>query len=162
LNDRLFLNIRGFTLLELIIVLILIALIAGLTTPYLMATLDRVKGEASVKRIATLFRAARSKAVSEKVPYSFNANMENNQYWLINMETEETSSIHKLDKTIKIFEFSDKEETITDGIFNIFFYPQGNTSGGTLFLTSRGTMKVNYSLTLDPITGKPYVEQQIK
>ena len=123
-------------------------------------TLQRIIKETSVKKIATLFRAARSKAVAEKVPYSFNASIEKNHYWLINMETKKTSNIHELGKVLRINGFSDKEETVTNGVFSIFFYPQGNTSGGTLFLTSRGTTITNYSITLDPITGKPYVEQK--
>ena len=161
-NSTFSLDPGGFTLLELIIVLTLIALIAGLTTPYLMTTLDRTKGEASVKRMATLFRAARGKAISEKIPYAFNANIQNNQYWLVNMETKKASDIHQLDQNLVISEFSDEEETVRDGVFNIFFYPQGNTSGGTLLLTSKKGEAANYLLTLDPITGKPHVEQQTR
>tara|TARA_B100000686_G_scaffold297300_1_gene329491 strand:+ start:195 stop:626 length:432 start_codon:yes stop_codon:yes gene_type:complete len=141
--------------------MILIALMAGLTTPYLMSTLDRTKGEAAIKKVATLFRAARSKAIAEKVPYALNANIENNRYWLVNTETKEIGGIHELDRNLLIKEFSDEEETITKGVFKVFFYPQGNTSGGTLLITSRKSdISNNYSLTLDSITGKSYVERQ--
>ena len=155
------LNRMGFTLLELLVVLLLIALIAGLTTPFLMSTLDRVRSQSSVKEIATIFRYARSKAITEKVPYIFNANIDNNQYWLTNARTKVSYEIRKLDPSLKIFEFSDVEETITEGIFQIFFYPQGNTSGGNILvaLKKSGISPLLYDVTLDTVTGKPDVQR---
>lgn len=148
-------------MLELVAVLFLIALIVGLTTPFLMSTLDRIRSQSSVKEITSIFRYARSKAITEKIPYIFNANIDNNQYWLTNAETEAFYEIRKLDSTLKISEFSDAEETVTAGIFQIFFYPQGNTSGGRIQVASQNgrNFSLLFNVTLDPITGKPEVQE---
>lgn len=146
---------------ELIVVLFLMALIVGLTMPTLLSTLEKVKAKESVNEIATLFRFARSKAISEKIPYSFNANIDTNQYWLTNLDTEDPSEIRNLSPKLKIIEFSDSEETISDGPFFIIFFPQGNSSGGSLFMESSSPKSdsITFSITLDPITGKPYVQE---
>ena len=70
--------------------------------------------------------------------------------------------VRSLDPTLKIIKFTDAEEEIIDGTFQIFFYPQGNTSGGLLEVKSLkdGKNALIFNLSLDPITGRPHVEQQ--
>lgn len=72
------------------------------------------------------------------------------------------SEIRELTPEIKITQFSDEEETVTDGSFSIIFYPQGNSSGGSIFIESKSGRepKLLYSITLDPVTGKPHVEKE--
>jgi len=145
---------------ELVLVLFLVGLMAGLTTPYLLSTLDRIKSQSSVRELATSLRYARSLAITRKTPFAFNVNMDNNQYWLTDLETEEPRIIRELDKGIKVTRFSDKEETIIGGAFFIIFYPQGNSSGGSISLESKSEPGKLFSITLDTITGKPHVEQE--
>lgn len=141
-------------------VLFLIGLMAGLTTPYLLSTLERIKSQASIRELATSLRYTRSLAITRKIPFAFNVNMDNNQYWLTDLETEEPRIIRKLDQGIKVTRFSDKEETIIGGTFFIVFYPQGNASGGTISLESKSDTVKQYFITLDTVTGKPHVEQE--
>lgn len=143
-------------------VLFLVGLLAGLTTPYLLSTLDRIKSQSSVRELATSLRYVRSQAITQKIPFAFNVNIDNNQYWLTNLASNELSEIRELTPEIKITRFSDEEETVTDGSFFIIFYPQGNSSGGSIFIESKSerTLGLSYSITLDPVTGKPHVEQE--
>jgi len=153
-------NKRAFSLLELILVLFLVGLMAGLTTPFLLSTLERIKSQSSVRELATSLRYARSLAITQKTPFAFNVNMDNNRYWLTDLETEEPRIVKELDPGIKVTRFSDKEETIIGGTFFIIFYPQGNSSGGSISIESKNPPGKSFFITLDSITGKPHVDQE--
>ena len=132
----------------------------GLTTPYLLSTLERIKSQSSVRELVTALRYARSLAITQKTPFAFNINMDNNQYWLTNLETEKSRIVRELDPGVKVARFSDEEETIVGGTFFIIFYPQGNTSGGIILMKSKGRSIRSFFITLDTVTGKTYVEQE--
>jgi Tfp pilus assembly protein FimT len=152
-------NSQGFSLFELILVLFLVVLIMGLTSPFLFKTLDRIKSQTSARSIATVLRYARSKSISEKIPYTFNANIDTNQYWINNVETEKSSEVKLLDSRLRIIQFVDSDEEVNTGPFYIVFYPQGNSSGGEILIeTAKEEEKIRYTITLDPVTGKPDVE----
>ena len=127
---------------------------------YLSSTLERIKSQSSVTELATSLRYTRSLAITQKTPYAFTVNMDKNQYWLTDLESKEPRIVKKLDPGIKVVRFSDKEETIVGGTFFIIFYPQGNTSGGTISLETKSNTARNYFITLDLVTGKPHVEQE--
>lgn len=126
-----------------------------------MSTLERIQGRSSVYELATSFRYARSQAITQKIPFSVKVDIDHNRYWLINIDTDAISKVRVLDPAIKISSFSDEEETVREGSFVVVFYPYGNSSGGLIVLESVGETEpqVVYSLTLDPVTGKPHVEQ---
>lgn len=150
---------QGFSLFELILVLFLVALIMGLTSPFLFKTLDRIKSKTSARSIATVLRYARSKSISEKIPYTFNANIDTNQYWINNIKTEKSSEVKQLDSRLRIIQFIDSDEEVNTGPFYIVFYPQGNSSGGEILIeTAKEEDKIRHTITLDPVTGKPDVE----
>ena len=152
-------NRYGFSLFELILVLLLIALISGLASPYLFKTLDKIKSQTSTRSIAAVLRYARSKSISEKTPYTFNFNIDTNQYWINNIETEKSSEVKQLDSGLKIVRFVDSDEEVETGPFYIVFYPYGNSSGGEILIeTTKGKEKTRYNIILDPVTGKPNVE----
>ena len=60
----------GFTLLELLVVMVLIGLMTALVAPRLAGTLSTTSARASVKRIAAALRYARNHAASEKAVYA--------------------------------------------------------------------------------------------
>ncbi len=153
---------RGFSLIELILVLFLIGLIAGLVTPFLISTLDRTKSQSEVRKIASTLRYARNQAISQKIPFAFAANIDDNRYWITPLNSNETSRFFSLGPKIRIAQFVFQEETIVHGSFSIVFYPQGSSSGGSIGLETAGAGKASvlYSITLDPVTGKPLVEEQ--
>ena len=154
-------NRNGISLFELILVLLLIALITGITTPFLFKTLDRIKTQTSARSLATVLRYARSKSISEKTPYTFNANIDTNQFWINNVETEKSSEVKQLDSGLRIIQFIDSDEEVNTGPFYIVFYPQGNSSGGEILLeTAKEEEKTRYKITLDSVTGKPNVETE--
>jgi Tfp pilus assembly protein FimT len=148
----------GFTLIELGAVLVLIALVAGLAAPFVMSTLDRIQGDSSVRQLASMLASARSQAVATKTSLVFQGNLDQNEYWVIDPKTEESSEVVELDRKIRFREFNDGEESFHGGIFSVTFYPLGSTSGGTIFLEPSDDDAPSFVLTIDPVTGKPYID----
>ena len=150
----------GFTLIEMVSVLVLVTLLFGLVTPFVMTTLDRIQGNSSVRKLASTLASTRSQAVATKTSLVFQGNLDQNQYWVFNPNTEESSEVMELDQMIQFREFSDGEASWHEGIFSVTFYPLGSTSGGTILLepADTGADAPSFLLTIDPVTGKPYLQ----
>lgn len=150
----------GFTLIEMISVIVLIGLFMALATPFVMTTLERIQGDSSVRKLTSTLASTRSQAVATKTSLIFQGNLDQNQYWVIDPETEESSEVMELDRMIQFREFNDGENSLHKGIFSVTFYPLGNTSGGAILLepTSTNNDAPSFLLTIDPVTGKPYLQ----
>ena len=151
---------NGFTLLELILVLVMMGLIAGLTLPFVVSTLDRIKLQSEVRQISSAIQFTRSEAISRKTLFIFNVDIDKNQYWLAIPKQEEVTQSKPIDATVQIMDYQRADETLTEGTFKILFYPRGNSSGGTIrFKSINDKDEENiYAVTIDPITGKPKIE----
>ena len=150
---------NGFTLLELVLVLLLMGLIAGLTLPFVVSTLDRIKLQSEVRQIASAIQFTRSEAISRKTLLTFNVDINKSQYWLAIPKQEEVTQSKPIDETVKIMDYQRADETLTEGTFMILFYPRGNSSGGTIRFKSIDDKDEEniYAVTIDPITGKPQI-----
>ena len=154
---------NGFTLIELVSVLVLIGLFLGLAAPFVMATLDRIQADSSVRKMVSMLASARSQAVAEKTSLVFLGDLDHNQYWVIDPRTEKSSDMMQLERMIQFSEFNDGEVSFREGIFSITFYPLGNTSGGTILLepSNPDADAPSFLLTIDPVTGKPYLQHAL-
>ena len=150
----------GFTLIEMVSVLIMIGLLMALTTPLLMTTLDRIQGNSSARKVMSMLASARSQAVATKTSLVFQGDLDQNQYWVTDPNTEESSEVMELDRMIQFLAFDDGEESWHEGIFSVTFFPLGNTSGGTILLepSDADADAPSFALTIDPVTGKPYLQ----
>jgi len=160
LNNRRTLGKDGFTLLELILVLLLMGLMAGIVLPFVVSTLDRVKLQSEARQISSALQFARSEAITKKTLFTFNADIDKNQYWLAIPKDKEVTQTKILDETVRIKNYQGPKETVSDGIFIINFYPRGNSSAGTIYLQSSidESNAPVYAITIDPITGKPKIK----
>jgi len=160
LNSDIKRTANGFTLLELVLVLLLMGLIAGLTLPFVVSTLDRIKLQSEVRQIASAIQFTRSEAISRKTLFTFNVDINKSQYWLAIPKQEEVTQSKPIDETVQIMDYQRADETLTEGIFMILFYPRGNSSGGTIRFKSIDDKDEEniYAVTIDPITGKPKIK----
>ena len=151
----------GFTLLELILVLLLMGLIAGFTLPFVASTLDRLKLQSEVRKIASALQFTRSEAISQKTLFTFNIDIDENKYWLAMPKQDVVTQSKPIDETVRILDYQRESKTLTEGSFVILFYPTGNSSGGTLrFKSINDKDEENiYAVIIDPIIGKPKIKQ---
>ncbi len=157
-------NTRGFTLIELVLVLVFIGLIAGLTTPFVMSTLDRVTHQAEAREIASALRYARSEAITRKTVLAFNGDIESGEYWLAHADASRSSNVRNLDSRFRMVRVTSNEERVDNGTFAVKFYPMGNSSGGIVRIEKHPLEKSNtaYAISIDPVTGSSKIEQKTR
>lgn len=154
----------GFTLLELILVLFLIGIIAGLTTPFIFSTLERIQLQSDVREVASALRFARSEAITLKTLFTFNGDASQGRYWLTNPGAEQSTKTKILDPAVRMVHITSDQQTVRDGIFVIRFYPQGSSSGGVIHLKPANPegSDISYAITIDPITGSSQIHQETR
>lgn len=155
-------NAHGFTLFELILVLVFIGLIAGLTTPFLISTLDRAKHQAETRKINSALRFARSEAITSKTVYTFNGDIDARQYWIAAGKKSRPATLRTLAPGFQMVRVTGDDETIEQGNFAINFFPRGNSNGGAIRVTKLSSDKNDsaYEITIDAITGTTRINQE--
>jgi Tfp pilus assembly protein FimT len=155
-------NAGGFTLIELILVLVFMALIAGLSIPFVASTLDKIQLQTEAREIRSALAYARSQAVTLKTLFIFHGDLVSNQYWLTIPRDDKTTSIKTLEENIKFKSFTAKKDRIENDIFQIHFYPRGNSTGGTieLELVKPDKEDAYYEIIIDPIIGNSKVHKK--
>ena len=153
----------GFTLLELTLVMFFMALIAGLTTPFIMATLDRMEMQSAARKVASALRFARSEAITIKKPVIFSGNITQNHYWISAIEVIKNPRIRYLKNPIRLAQFIPTEgnNPVREGKFTITFFPQGNSSGGEISINIKESRESEnyYVINIDPITGRTKIKE---
>ncbi|MCL0045422.1 GspH/FimT family pseudopilin [Nitrospinaceae bacterium] len=153
----------GFTLLELTLVMFFMAIIAGLSTPFVMSTLDRMELQTSARKVASALRYARSEAIASKKPVVFSGNLDRNQFWVTQGYNNETPKVTSLTNPIRLDHFINEGEDnlFRDNEFTVTFFPQGNSSGGLIGMNINEYRNSEnyYVVSIDPITGKTKIKQ---
>jgi general secretion pathway protein H len=157
----------GFTLFELLVVILIISLISALVMPRMAASLPGVKLKSSARAVAASLRYARSRAVYESTPYI--AVFDNTQNFLAvepietPMDAAESNSIRKIldmSKLQKVYEFPEgiEYDVLNDNaagedpdVFAIFFFPRGDSTGAEIVL--QNLRRKQYRITVDTLTG---------
>jgi general secretion pathway protein H len=135
---------NGFTLLEIIIVLVLVILILGLSSVFFAGFLPSAKAAAAGREISGLIRHARSLARMNMESRSVIIDLDNRTYGIEGLATKSFPP----DAVIKIIDPLSGE--IVSGKYPIVFSPNSGMSGGTIIL-SWGKKVIR--IELDPIAG---------
>ncbi|GBE06067.1 MAG TPA: prepilin-type N-terminal cleavage/methylation domain-containing protein [Nitrospirae bacterium] len=146
-------GLNGFTLIELVIVLIIISVVSALTGVLIYRGSGNSELKTFTRQVSTTLRTARNFAISKKQVYSFIVPEDRTGYGLYagigpNEDIEDVPPVvHKaVPESLKIY---------IDGVedqFRIDFYPQGNSSGGRLVISNeKGN---SFVITINRITGR--------
>ncbi len=158
-------NNKGFTLLELLVVLIIISLMSALVGPRLAGSLTSMNIKTASRKVSASLRYARSKATSERITYISVFDFDKNR--LMIMPCEETSDeipgichdedsmskskVYNLPEGVRFENPDPGSEADDPDIFQIVFYPSGTSSGGEVIIV--GERKKRYTVSVDFITG---------
>jgi general secretion pathway protein H len=163
---------EGFTLIEMIIVLVILSVMTALVVPRLTKSLSRMNLEGTVRRVASALRLARSLAVTEKVTYLALFDMNADSLTVTSYQQtpkEEDSPELEADRAVmpKVYILKDgihlKEgvalngESVTDGAFRMAFFPGGGTSGGKVVLGDDEGR--SFSVSVDRIAGSVKINE---
>jgi general secretion pathway protein H len=136
----------GFTLLELMAVLGLMALLMGLVLPGLLHSWEREKQRAAMRALTATLRTARSEAVTTGQKVRLFLNLKTGGYRLEGSGQGGTLAGLSLEGASLVWQNPEKSQGY------IAFYGDGSSSGGKLALVEPNGRR--YLLEVKPITGK--------
>src|SRR5689334_21811143 len=134
---------RGFTLLELIVTLVVIAVAAGLVAPAIGRSTESLRVRAEVAGFSATFRHAREQAITMRQAFTVQVNLANRLLTVTTGE-DEVRWTRALSKRVEL-------RADTPGSLAVRFEPQGTSSGGEFHLMSG---KIVYRVTVAAVTGR--------
>jgi type II secretion system protein H len=141
-KDRSCRSSAGFTLLELILVMVIISTVLAMAAPSLRGFFSSRKIHDAASNILTLIRYARTQAITDGRTYRLNFDYERSVYWLTSNSQGAFSVLNcefgrefllPDDTTVAIEKDDDKNGTEE----YIDFFPQGMAETGAITLTDR-------------------------
>jgi len=171
---------KGFTLLELLVVLVIISIVAAIVGPRMGGSLSTLNLKTASKKIAATLRYARSQATSESTAYVVLFDLDRDRLTIeagqvvpnedkdneaadgsqnsgqSNERADGTqgrgrSKVYDLPEGVKFEKALSDEDEVDSGIFRIVFFPNGGSSGGEVFL--HNDRERRYYILVDFVTG---------
>jgi general secretion pathway protein H len=134
---------RGFTLLELIVTLLVVAIAVGLVAPTIGRSTEALRVRAEVAGFSATFRHAREQAITTRQPFTVAINP-TARLLTVTTGEDEVRWTRALSSNVGI-------EAHTQRALTVRFEPQGTSSGGEFRLSSG---KIGYRVSVDQVTGR--------
>jgi prepilin-type N-terminal cleavage/methylation domain-containing protein len=148
-------NTRGITLVEMLIVVAIIGLIAGISFPAISAGLDSVRLASATDSLASFLNAAVNRAERRQEPLEVVISPKENRLTLYSNEPGFTREL-KLPDGIAIEAVLPQDPDDPQGARRLILMPGATVPGiGIRIANRRGTRRI---VRLDPMTGFPRVE----
>lgn len=136
----------GFTLLELMAVLVLMTLLMGLVLPSLFRSWEREKSRAALRGLAMALRTARGEAVTGSLRQRVFLDLDTGRYWLEgSARTGQLTGLRLADAQL-VWQNVERSQGY------VAFYGDGSSSGGRLVITGAAGRRL--LLEIKPVTGK--------
>jgi type II secretion system protein H len=157
----------GFSLFELLVVLVIISLMSAMVLPKLTGRLSSLTLKTSAKNVAAALRHARNSAATEKIPFISDFYLKESRLHIFSVarpETDPEITEAKIQKDAKSVDYdyelpagirfldNDPDPKQAGNVkLSVFFFPNGSSSGGEIAVVNEdGRM---YLLRIDLITG---------
>jgi general secretion pathway protein H len=142
---------RGFTLIEMAVVLLVLALAAAVVTPSIGRGLDAIRLRAEVAGVASFLRAARERAISQHRALEVGIDGDGRALVLKARDQDPSRGaagglvVRRLSPLVRLEADPPQARTVT-------FFAYGLSSGGRFRLEGPGAAV--YVVTVDPLTGR--------
>jgi general secretion pathway protein H len=137
---------RGFTLLELLVVLAIIALLLAITPPLITAAIPGAELKASARRVAAGLRLAREEAIRTGHDVTFTLDLETHSF-----EVDGRFRQGKLPKGLDLKLEAAETEMLDEHRGAVRFFPDGSSTGGRVILSRHDT---GYQVGVQWLTGR--------
>ncbi|MBL8519163.1 MAG: prepilin-type N-terminal cleavage/methylation domain-containing protein [Betaproteobacteria bacterium] len=136
---------RGFTLLEAMLVLVIIAIAYTLLPRMVFSGVSGAELRSSARAVATGLRMTRDKAIHSKREASLTLDLEQRAFIV---PTDERP--HKLHEQLEVKLFTAQADLVSDKVGSIRFYPDGSSNGGRVSIGAGGRV---FEIDVDWLTG---------
>ena len=126
---------RGFTLFELLVVLVIAGLLLALVAPRLDGTLQTLELRSAARDVNTALRYARAQAQRAGEPVPLTIDIGQNRFWVGGPAAERGKN---LDSRIDVTLFTAEHAVVSAERGSILFFPDGTSSGGEIRLALGG------------------------
>jgi general secretion pathway protein H len=140
----------GFTLLELLLVLLLLGLLYGLAAPMLGAGSTGLDMKAASRQLAAGLRKARGVAVVERREAVLTLDLEQRVFSLTG-----DPKIYSLPKQLELGLFTAQSELVREKIDGIRFFPDGTSTGGRVTISAGESKQF---VDVDWVTGRVTIQ----
>ena len=137
---------RGFTLLELLVVMVILAMTYALVAPSVSSGVSGTELKASARQLAAGLRKARSDAVAHRHETVMTVDVEGHQFQLSGDQR-----IYSLPKSVAVKLFTAQSELVNGSAGSIRFFPDGGSTGGRITLSAHDR---NYDVDINWLTGQ--------
>lgn len=135
----------GFTMVELLVVVLIIGVAAGATTIAWEAIVPRAKLNSAVRELASTLWTCRSDAIARNADFQIHYQIDENRYWVLSpyrvdgglAETLEERQVIRevnLAPDVEIVTVTINETIHDQGVVPVFFDPRGTATGHTVLL----------------------------
>jgi general secretion pathway protein H len=137
---------HGVTLLELLIVLMLMALIAGIAIPMFGGGVSSTDLKSAAREVAAGLRFARDQAIAQRVESLLELNLDGRTF-----RVPPDPRTHRLPERLDLKLYTAQRDLVSEKIGAIRFFPDGGSNGGRITLAA-GERK--YDVDVDWLTGR--------
>lgn len=141
----------GFTLLELLVVIAVLALIVGITTPVLDGALSGAKLKAAARELAAALRYTRGLAVTQNKETTVRVDVGERSYRI-----SESQRRFQLPPAVELKVLGAESESPDDRIGGIRFFPDGSSTGGTISVAQDDR---RYEIRVDWMLGRVTLDE---
>ncbi len=143
----------GFTLLELLVVLLIFSIVLGLSTPLFSRTFSHLKLEIFSSNMARLLDYAGNRAVATRSRMRVHFDREGGRYWLLQAQgvSSESSFERVTDKWGRTY-WDPDGVSVDPSTPDVTFYPDGTADPFKLIILDHG--KIRYRLVTHVWTGR--------
>lgn len=141
---------RGFTLFELLVVILIIGLVLAAVPGFLIRDSDRVELEAATKSLAAGLREARSEAVLSNREQVFALDVETRRFRIAKGQP-----LRQLDADLALRFTTARSGVLAPATGTIRFFPDGSATGGAIRLARDG---LQAAVRVDWLTGEVAID----
>ena len=137
---------RGFTIIELLVVMVIMALAYTLASPMISSGVSGAELKASARQIAAGLRKARSDAISRRQESVLTLDLASRQFQLTG-----DARVYRLPPSVAVKVFTAQSELVGGTAGAIRFFPDGGSTGGRITLSANAR---NYDVDINWLTGQ--------
>jgi general secretion pathway protein H len=136
----------GFTLLEILIVLVIMGLVAALTLPTFGSGVSTTALKSAARELAAGLRLARGQAITQRAEATLELDVATRTF-----RVPPDPRVHALPAGIDLKLFTAQRDLVNDQVGSVRFYPDGGSNGGRITLAA-GERK--FDVDVDWLTGR--------